>query len=238
VTVFSLPSTVRHADVDGLRVVLDLRSERYRVLDDIASVLWTVLVGDTRAVDAFDALAGRYDVDGDRLQADLAAFADRCIADGLLVRAVPPTAVDSFAPQHPRARGGRPSTLRAFASLLATNRALARDGFRATYERYALLPVGPAPRSPAGALATFVRAENLFVTRRAPDDCLMRSLSLYRYLRSLDVPCEHVIAARRFPFSAHAWVECDGTPLLDETACGFTPLARIGGAARSHAVAR
>ena len=69
------------------------------------------------------------------------------------------------------------------------------------------------------ARAAFVRAENFYLRRRAPNDCLPRSLALYAYMRGLGVPVVHRIGARRFPaFRCHAWVEHDGAPILDQRA--------------------
>jgi hypothetical protein len=225
---FSPAPAVRHAEVDGLRVLLDLGTERYRVLDDVASVLWSVLIGEADASTAFDDLARSYDVDRDRFRADLDAFAQRCITERLLEPAG--TAATAQPAAVPAPRSARAGTLQALTALIATRRALRRDGFRATYERYALLPVGARARSLADVLPAFARAENLFVARRAPKDCLLRSLSLYRFLRAAGVPAEHLMGTRRFPFIAHAWVECDGSPVRDERARHFTPLARIGSA--------
>ena len=225
--------TVRHAEVDGLRVVLDLDSETYRVLDDAATVLWRVLTGEADATSTFDALAREYDVDAERFGADLTAFAQRCVAERLLkaVDAPDAPAADPGA-EPPRAHTAlaKPGMLAALICLIATRRALARDGFKTTYERYALLPAAAHTRPLDSALPAFARAENFFVARRAPEDCLLRSLSLYRFLRSAGVPAEHVIGVRRFPFAAHAWVECGGSPVRDERARDFTPLARIGDA--------
>jgi hypothetical protein len=223
--VYSPTSRVRHAEVDGLRVLLDLNTETYRVLDDVASVLWAVLIGEADAARAFEGLVEHYDVEPARVNADLADFADRCVREALIEHAAP-TARHSGAPR--RAHGRRAGTLAALLSLVATRYALRRDGFRATYERYAALPAGSDAFPLAAALRGFTRAENFFVARRAPDDCLLRSLSLYRYLRLANVPAEHVIGARRFPFSAHAWVECDGAAVLESRAGDYTPLARIG----------
>jgi hypothetical protein len=213
-----------------LRVVLDLNTETYRVLDDVASVLWPVLVGEADAASAFDAAAREFDVDRGRFESDLAAFARRCVDERLLEPLGTPAAPRDIAPPRARRRGARPHTLRALLCLIGTRRALARDGFRATYERYSRLPIGPRTQPPRAALTAFARAENFFVARRAPGDCLLRSLSLYRFLRSADVCAEHVIGVRRFPFGAHAWVECDGLPVADDRAGEFTPLARIGAA--------
>jgi hypothetical protein len=218
---------VRHAEVEGLRVVLDLNTESYRVFDDVASALWPVLIGEADAASTFDAVARDYDVDRDRFGSDLAAFAQRCIAERLLEPTGGPAAARAGAPRHGPARGSRPTTLGALMCLIGTRRALGRDGFRTTYERYAMLPVGPRTRPLGAALPAFARAENFFVARRAPEDCLLRSLSLYRFLRSANVAAEHLIGVRRFPFAAHAWVECDGSPVRDERARDFTPLARI-----------
>ncbi len=227
---FRASPTIRHAVVDELTVILDLRTERYRVLDDAASLLWALLTGDRAASAALE----RYDLTEERLRADRAGFARRCLAEGLLEPAEaaepaePAERERAPVPSRP-ARTAGPRTFVALRALIATQRELARAGFRATYERYAQLPAAAA--APTGAvLASFVRAETFFVYRRAPDDCLARSLSLYRFLRAVGVPAEHVIGVHRFPFAAHAWVECGGAALLDDTAGSFTPLARIGGA--------
>lgn len=218
---------MRHAEVDGLRVVLDLGTERYRVLDDVASVLWSVLIGEADAETTFDRLASEYALDRDRFGTELAAFAQRCVSERLLEPAGAPPAA-TVTPHSAAARGARPGMLQALTCLIATRRALRRDGFRATYESYAALPAGPRTRALHEVLPAFARAENFFVARRAPKDCLLRSLALYRFLRTAGVPAHHLLGARRFPFVAHAWVECDGAPVCDERAGGYTPLARIG----------
>jgi hypothetical protein len=221
---------VRHAEVDGLRVLLDLNTESYSILDDVASVFWSVLIGESNASATMASLAQTYDVDDSQLSVDLAAFAEQCVSKGLLARAdsLPsPSSLTVPAPP-PRNRRTRPGTIRALLSLIATRNSLARHGFRTTYERYARLPAGPAECAPDAALLMFSRAENFFIARRAPGDCLVRSLSLYRFLRSVNIPAEHVIGVRRFAFSAHAWVEYQGSPLLDDRARTFTPLSRIG----------
>jgi hypothetical protein len=97
-----------------------------------------------------------------------------------------------------------------------------------TYEQYSFFPVGLNALPLSKALKGFTLAENLFIGRRAPSDCLVRSLSLYRYLRSVNIPVQHVIGVRRFPFAAHAWVEYEGAPVLDCFARNLTPIARIG----------
>jgi hypothetical protein len=113
---------------------------------------------------------------------------------------------------------------------MATRRAISREGFRVTYERCAVIPAVASGNHLPDVLPAFVRAESFFVPRSAPDDCLLRSLSLYRFLREAGLGATHVIGVRRFPFQAHAWAECAGEVLLDGRAHDFTPLARIGAA--------
>lgn len=211
------------------------------MFDDAASALWSVLTGIDDAVTAFERIAARYDVDEPRFHTDLEAFARRCVAEGLLEHAGSservPAADGAVASPSARARAVVPRTLRALTSLVATQRALARDGFARTYDRYALLPAAADAVPLREALSAFGRAENFFVARRAPDDCLARSLALYRFLRSAGVCAVHVIGVRRFPFAAHAWVECDGAEVLATTSCGFTQLARIGDPPQAPAAA-
>ncbi len=101
--------------------------------------------------------------------------------------------------------------------------ALRRHGFGAIYQWIGQAADARAGRAAAGdvelARAAFVRAENFYVRRRAPNDCLPRSLSLYAYMRGLGLPVVHRIGARRFPaFRCHAWVEFDGAPILEQRA--------------------
>jgi hypothetical protein len=228
VAMLAVPTTVRHTEVDGLLVILDLRTETYKVLDEIASALWSVLIGRLDAGRAFEELSKTYDIDERRFHADLQSFSDTCVAESLLVP-VDDGLPLAEAPSRVAAPRGRSGMIGALACLIRTRYALAREGFRATYDRYAALPAGTGSASLAAAVAAFVRAESMFVARRAPDDCLFRSLATYRFLRSLGLPAEHVIGVRRLPFQAHAWVECDGVPVLDDRAPPFKPIARIGG---------
>lgn len=231
---------IRHAEVEGCRIILDLRSESYRVLDDVGGKMWSILTGEVARDAALAGLCDKYEVAPARLEADLSAFAARCVEEHLLEPAADarprpdPAATEPTDATRP-VRRLLPGVLAALRSLLATQRAISRDGFRATYERYALIPVRPPGPSLDGAVRAFCRAENFYVVRRAPDDCLVRSLSLYRSLREAGHRAEHVIGVRRFPFQAHAWVECAGEVVLDTRAEHFAPLARMGDAPPPYA---
>ena len=164
------------------------------------------------------------------LERDLERFGTRCLDEGLLVSPLEPQPAG-----HLERSGGRPPRairwhgLAALRSLVATGRGIAREGLRSVYGRYACMPLGTRRIAFPRAVSAFLAAENLYVSSRAPDDCLARSLALYRYLRSAGFPVVHVIGVRRIPFRGHAWVEYDGQVLLDKPLHGYAALARLGG---------
>jgi hypothetical protein len=226
---FVLGPSMRYARVEGLGVVLDIRSGTYKVLNDVATSMLEAIVGRDGEAER-DAWRARYEVDPETAREDLARFVEACVGAGLIHRAEPAgpdaeaaTGIGSSS----RAMRG-PRAARAVRALAATWRELRRDGFGPTYERCARTPLGPPGASREDCLRAFLRAENIWLSRRSPNDCLPRSLALFRYLRAEGVPAEHVIAVRRAPFAAHAWVESDGEALLGERLDGFTTLARIG----------
>ncbi|HYW54151.1 MAG TPA: lasso peptide biosynthesis B2 protein [Dongiaceae bacterium] len=222
---------IRHAVVDGAVVILDLRRGTYHVLDRVASAMWDPLVrGAGDDDDVLRTILAQFAVDANRARRDLAAFRERCLADGLL--AVRTTGEPPPAYQRPVApkRVVWPA-FAAWRCLAGTALLLRRGGFATAYRVSTSL--APAPRGAAAdgaldrALAAFARAENFFVPRRAPDDCLPRSLALFRFLRMMGLPAEHVIGCRRAPFFAHAWVECGGRVVLDDDhRAELTALAR------------
>ena len=197
------------------------------MLDPVGSAMWSILTGECDEGTSLDTLAATFETDLVTLRGDLAAFAKRCIGEQLLVSEA---ALHEPAAMEISRRRRRPGLVGALTCLIATQRALSRDGFGKTYERYGRISAASSCGRLVEALAAFEFAENFFVARRAPDDCLSRSLSLYRFLRECGLPVEHVIGVSRFPFLAHAWVEHACVALLDDRAGGFTPLARLGAA--------
>ena len=221
---------MRYARVDGLGVFLDLRTSTYKVLNEVATAMVEALIGAGRSEAE---LESAYDVDPATARAELTRFAADCVAAGLLEGA-PPSGGRAAAADPPRKRLRGPRSARAWQALAGTADDLRRRGFAATYESYARIPAPAGAGDAAAAVRAFVRAENAWFSRRSPDDCLLRSLALFRFLRAEGVHAEHVIGVQRFPFMAHAWVECAGTALPDQRVEQFTPLARIdlAGAAR------
>ena len=59
-------------------------------------------------------------------------------------------------------------------------------------------------------------------------DCLPRAMALYVLLRWRGVPATLCIGVKRYPFGAHAWVECVGEVVDDSSAdWQHEPYARI-----------
>jgi hypothetical protein len=220
---------IRSRIVDGLAVVLDLRQGEYVILNKVATAMWRALLT-TESEDRLRTLEQRLEVPAQQLVADLDAFSQSCIERGFLTDQ-PAQSIERAAsygtPRHPLA-------VRAWWSLLATTRALASEGFSATYARYSQFakPAADAEVAPAllqQAERAFAQAENFFIIHEAPRDCLPRSLALYRFMLSAGIPVDHCIGVMRFPFQSHAWVECQGRVLNDSAAnTGFyAELARI-----------
>jgi hypothetical protein len=202
-------SGVRFRIVDELVVLLDLRSGDYVIFDRVATAMWRVLLR-LAPSERVPALRRAYDAPEAVLAADL----------------------EAFSPRTARARSGA-LVLRAWWSLLCTVGLLANRGFEHTYGRYARMAAPAADGDTAELLAraerAFLIAENFFVMRSAPRDCLPRSLALYRFLRSVGVPAEHRIGVTRYPFEAHAWVRSGDRLVLDspDFVRGFAELARL-----------
>jgi hypothetical protein len=221
-------------EINGMLVVLDLRTERYYLFDAVATTMWRLLLelGDRERVVA--ALAERYDADAGVLGRDLDTLTARLL-DGCFLRRQ--TAADAaharpVAPPRGRLRA-RPSTARAWWWLARTALRLRRAGFTATYRAATALAAHPAAPDAGArlepALRAFARAENAFVLRNAPHDCFPRSIALFCFLRELGIPAEHRIGVNRYPFRAHAYVVLTGRVLSDHPGQqrAFTTLEQI-----------
>jgi hypothetical protein len=225
---------IRHANVDAFEIILDLRTESYFALDEVASAMWSCLLGGCGDAD-IAALASRFAVEPARIRADLDAFLDTCLERGFLeltAGASRTTGRSTSMCQKTPTDVNTPSALlvaRAAKSLLTVKGMLKRRGFAATYLACLSLVQGSRTDSIDRLARAFRMAENVAVSRRAPDDCFSRSIALFHFLLRSGQPAEHVIGARRVPFGIHAWVECMGKPFLDDSLArpGMTELARI-----------
>lgn len=199
-------NTVRYAEIDGLFVILDLNTEDYFVLDEVASEMWKNLISGKLGKGIYDAK-------------DMNKFLTNCVSLGFICD-ISHREKDSRNVRL-KNRMGVPSnflTIRAWFSMVSTYSVLKMCGFKVAYmacedvDRVKVRMENSNLMS--SAIAAFLNAENFFWSR--PDDCLQRSLAMFRFLRSLGLPVSHKIGGRRLPgFLMHAWVDHDGIPILD-----------------------
>ena len=223
-TLLQINHEVRYVEIEGRVVVLDFRTQSYSMLDPVASTIWSHIASGRRRGDTLQTLRQQYEVDEARLEHDYDALVQKCLDEGLLTPA--PLAPCGGEPQQPPATanhhlGWGPWPLRAWWRLFRTSRLLAKKGFSHTYQRLAQLPparetADDLQRRLDRGVKAFAMAENFFYLKRAPNDCLPRSLALFSFLCSLGLPVEHRIGVSTFPFLAHAWVQHGDQVLHDD----------------------
>jgi hypothetical protein len=228
---FHISSEILYEEIQGSVIVLDLRTEAYYILDPVATLLWRALLVTDNDDEVFQAVQNEYAVERARLQTDLEAFKRHCITRGFLQEKESSRIIEK--PQYVEPAQPNFLVIRGWWCLFRTVRSLSTLGFARTYREYSCLPI-PKQNSDSDRLVersvdAFRVAENFFLIRNAPQDCLPRSLALFRFLRLAGLPVEHCIGVRRFPFAAHAWVEYRGHIVLDKPSqqSAFQLLARI-----------
>jgi hypothetical protein len=223
---------VRFCALGDELVLLDLLRGKYLLLDSVAAAMWNSLLSGNAAVLA-KGLSERFDAPISTIESDLKKFETSCLEAGLLINAkaeLEPLQAKDRAPSRPVCLTGQALwTLIRTAFLLRTNLLAAyREGLRMAASIRLRPDEEVTDRSLDRALAAFVRAENLWGYKAAPDDCLPRSLALHCYLRRLGFPVTHRIGMTKAPLEMHAWVEFRSRRLLnDMIALKHTPLASI-----------
>jgi hypothetical protein len=218
-------NNVRYACIDGNAVLLDIAGGDYLILTKTETAMWRALT-QLQAHERIDALIQQFDVPRSVVDADLASFDKMCLQRDYLTEDPPPALTSKQISER-----SSQAALAAWIWMLRVSQALRRS-FKDAYDLCLSL------RKPLGcrmgtelhqAEKAFLQAENFFMHKGAPKDCLPRSLSLYGFLTSAGYDVTHVIGVLRFPFEAHAWVEHDGKVLLDrpEWVNQYTSLARI-----------
>jgi hypothetical protein len=222
---------VVYEEIEGFVVILDLVTEAYYMFDPVAAAMWKALLESDNDNEALDAVQNRFAVERVRLQTDLEAFKRRCVEHGFLQEKESKRRIDSL--RYVEARQAKCLVLRAWWALFRTVRSLSTHGFARTYQEYSRIPIPKENSSDHDLLkptiAAFTTAENFFLMKSAPKDCVPRSLALFRFLRLAGLPVEHCIGVRRFPFAAHGWVEYRGHVVQDDPSrqLTFKILARI-----------
>jgi len=71
-------------EVGGEIVVLDLKTEKYLCLDEVATSMWQALTAAESVEAAYEVLAAEFDVEGEQLRRDLDEFIQELIKLGLI----------------------------------------------------------------------------------------------------------------------------------------------------------
>ena len=81
----TISAEVLYQEIDGEIVLLDLKSECYFGLDELGARFWQLIEQQNDFESAFESLLSEYDVEPERLRADLAALLDELLKVGLVV---------------------------------------------------------------------------------------------------------------------------------------------------------
>jgi hypothetical protein len=193
--------------------------------------MWEILTGEVEADHCIRKWAREYETTVDEIVGTIDGFCADRLEKGWLRRrdSVENPGLDQrTSGQFRHLRRLLPNGLFAFSVLTFTALSLRFRGFSTTYGRHRTVVGMPVPgHAPAldSLIRPFLAAENFVFLRRAPNDCLVRSLALFSYLRWSGIPASHVIGIRRVPFAAHAWVEVSGEGVLAPVPRGFHALA-------------
>jgi hypothetical protein len=201
--------------VSDTAIVLDARRGEYFALDDVATEIWLRLI------------AGQPAVSGD----DLASGENIGQVARNLGWLEPTDQAGRDQAKRRRKKGRALSPSGAFLCIIRAAILIRYSGFPRAY-RWAQsrqAPIAAASDHLPAALKAFGVAELLLVSRLGLEDCLPRSLALFAFLREGGLPVRHCIGVKRYPFTAHAWVESDGVALLQEAGLteSFTTIATI-----------
>lgn len=82
-----VPEDVLVSELEGESVLLNLKSEIYFGLDQMATRMWTELTKGGTIQEAYDRLCAEYDVAPEKLRSDLTELIDKLVSHGLLLPA-------------------------------------------------------------------------------------------------------------------------------------------------------
>lgn len=208
--------------------LLDLGADRYIALDAVAACIWPLATaGEEHSAVVERLIESGF---GDRQTVDglIDQFVAQALAGRLLLTAedyADAVAIKRHSAPHRSLR--LPLWVDAWRSIVATTLRLRRNHLYDCYADYMRCSLGPNRNTLDRLTHAFLFAENFWFRKRAPDDCLARSLALYRFLVANGSSVQHVIGIKIRPFAAHAWVEADGKVLMAASRGGYHPIARF-----------
>ncbi|MEX2534139.1 MAG: lasso peptide biosynthesis B2 protein [Trueperaceae bacterium] len=103
-----------------------------------------------------------------------------------------------------------------YLALVRADLELALFGVHNVIDRLPAVPLRPVTTeelTTMRAVAHRLQAAALYY--RPGARCLPQAIAITRLLRWQQHPVTMIVAVRRFPFAAHAWVECEGQVLTD-----------------------
>ncbi len=80
----TIPADVLVQELQGESVLLNLKSGRYFGLDEVGTRMWAALTSTESLQAAADTLLAEYEVDAERLRADLRALVEKLVEHGLV----------------------------------------------------------------------------------------------------------------------------------------------------------
>ncbi len=79
-----VPAHVLVQEIGGESVLLNLENERHFGLDETGTRMWTALVTEGSIQAAYERLLGEYDVDAEKLRADIQDLLEKLVEHGLV----------------------------------------------------------------------------------------------------------------------------------------------------------
>lgn len=240
-----VPNVCSVSDPDGT-TILDFRGNRIYSLIGIGSIVWSQLASSSRSL-TFDELLERLSnqfnaVARVQIEQDLTALL-ASFRNCALVQSAHETSMleSSFRQTLFRAvllgvrtiltvlLTARMTAVAAIFCLAAITLTLKTAGFDSLCKALRTWPVSSRSRAvqPESAIPKAVERAALWYPRLAL--CLQKSAAVAVLLRESGIACEMVIACRRLPFKAHAWVEVNGRVVNDNVKVQqvFKELARL-----------
>ena len=83
-TVFKIPSHVEYTNVAGDVVILDHRRGTYLGLDEVGSVIWSLLLENLTPAEIVERLTAEYQVSRDKVEQDVPTFVNDLLARGVI----------------------------------------------------------------------------------------------------------------------------------------------------------
>lgn len=206
--------TVPYTEVDDKVIVLNVRDDKYEILNTTSAFIWIKITNKIPAADIVKSYTKTFSVTPEIAQTDLEntlnIFKSSNYFFGQKVELKPFNSRLSFLQTLP--------ILQAYFSMIRASYMLSKHGFEYTFlEVISLLPHKRIrkPEELKKYRSIFLTAENCYFRKMAPDDCLSRSIGLLYFLLLQGFPAKLCLGARLFPFRSHAWVEVNNQAVMD-----------------------